>query len=649
MRPLGRLVFVDHEAEIRTAVAKQLKAIISPAAIAASVTGTQREFATGAVDVCLIGSTAGGTSSGSLIDLALLTRRILERSSLRESQISALLLHSTSVGGQKSDAQDANSVSFLKELHYFSLPGAQVPTAESAVQNLTRPPFDTAHFVHLGDDLTSSDFERHVEFLSGYLCSWSASSERRTLQGWRDAEQKEKGRASELTLRTLGYASIDGTAWDLATSESENLALRVLGRWIDGVSSGSFSVTSGMSPSPAAGSPAMAEINNLLETLGLNNEQVAESIPGLLRGDVSRRIDAYATDVWNRVSGLPSAVSDLANLVSALATMISADTTPGASSQDSVSRITQTVRQELNARLQQAISRIQNRLFQDMDTPQRLQRAATTLSTCLSRTDAAIASCSAQKADVQQTFASLCSSFMQADDSESEGKRIAALQSFCQQYCMLLVCQTVCQCMIGYLTTLREHIVRQQTETLAGFRSRLLELAAILGRTYTDAGRVPTEVVDSFEMYLQSAGQFRVSALLRSADSVERHAALIAADATSFLISATGSARMDSKKIARRDRENFPADAHPVLSNVGGGRRVLARIPSNLATESWRPRLQAEFGDCVSIHQARLQEVSVVCEVEDIGIPTIVDSLTHLRPRVVEMSERLHCRTDISF
>lgn len=42
-------------------------------------------------------------------------------------------------------------------------------------------------------------------------------------------------------------------------------------------------------------------------------------------------------------------------------------------------------------------------------------------------------------------------------------------------------------------------------------------------------------------------------------------------------------------------------------------------------------------------------QIRLFCEVEGISLPSILESLTHLRPRVQEMSERVHVRSDIAW
>lgn len=577
MRPLGRLVFVDHQDRIRDSIQRMLRLITDKSALAAAAAGTGHTFATDAtdaVDVCLIGSTSGGTASGCLADLGFLTRHILNRNGLPTSHISALLLHSTSIGGQRSDAQDANSVSFLQELHHYGLSGLQRTTTTRTTSVPAGHPFDTSIFVHLGDDLTTQHLEKQLDHISSYLVTWAASPDRAILESWRMAEQEHQPELHAGTVRTLGCATTDGSTWNTASAEAEGLALQLVRHWLE-------------SDVPASSSPATERRHNpggtdthnshaaLLEALSLQPEQILRLVPGLLGGDISRRIDAYAADVWRRLSQPSAQFGQPSDFVDRLAGTLSADATAGAQATDSAARITQTVRQELNSRLQQSCTRLRARVLQDLDSPQRLQAAGHTLQVCLQQLDDATAACTAQQADVQQTFAALCSGMLQPADP-SAAPTSAALRAFSQQYCMLLICQTVCQCVIGHLQNLREFAQKLQQDTTADYRSVLLQLVTALHRSSGQPSRIPAELLEAFEQSVQSSGHFTVSAVLRNPQAAARHAAMLTAQATSFLFSARVHSHAQHNAEAAQPRASLPQDAHPQLSNVGGGRRVLA-------------------------------------------------------------------------
>jgi hypothetical protein len=647
MRPLGRLAFVDHRRSIQEAILRLLQSITSKAAVEQATTALSAPVTADQVDICLIGSTSGGTASGILLDLGFLARQILNRQGLQSSRVTALLVHSTSIGGQTSDAQDANSVCFLKEMNYYSLPGSQIPAEAGGATPAGGRPFDSTVFVHCGDDLSTANYEKHVDALGDYLAAWTGTSARAPLEAWRALEQSRHREQRELRVRALGLATVDVNQWNAATWKSEFLAMQLMQRWLD------LAVTAANSPislaerrSDGAAESSPGDREAFLESLFLKNEQIVELLPSLLRGDMGRRVETYAADVWKRASQECPQNGDPARLVGMLAGIVSSDASAGSLASDSVARMTQTVRQELQRRTQQLGTRLHARLLQDVDKSPGFEELHATIATCLSRVDAAITSATAQKADVQQTFADLCASFLPADGASASD---AVPRSFCQQYCMLIVCQTVCQSIIAWFTGLREFLNRQQTEIMATVRNELQQAIAVLGRNTPDQHSVRPGLLDEFASWQSGSGKFRLSGMLRNSDSSERAAAVLTADATAFLLTAGEPIPTTGPAEIAADRSRLPASAHPLLSNVGGGRRVLARIPETLASDRLLPRLQAEFGDCVVCQTASQPAVTLICEVEGIYVPTILDELTHLRPRALEMADRIHTRCDIGW
>ena len=654
MRPLGRLAYTDHQTAINAKITDILQRILSEESIQLTRQQTGLEYDTESFDVCLVGSTAGGTSSGMMLDVAFQLRRLLRSNGICQPvRISAMLLHGTSTGGRQTDAQDANSVCFLKELQHYGLAGAQLPNDIRCPGRTSQRPFDDAWFVHLGDDLTSADYLRHTERLSEFLRLWSTSPHRQVLEAWHQEDDTDGGnQLAEMKIRTLGYDVVDVESWHDARNESVNLAVETIRRWLlplptSGVDEHGKSILTAIAEDSAE------ELEQLFESLSLSNSKIVEFIPSLLRGEIGKRIETYASDIWRRVQQDPAVLNDLGNMANTLASLVSEDASSGSQAADSVARITQTIRQSLISRLQMSYKKINQHITGLLDAPFRLDRAGYALAACQSRVDAAIAACSSQKADVQQTFTELCNSFINSQENSAGAVSQMVPRNFCQQYCMLMTCQTVCQCVISHLTTLREHLEKQNENVLVAVRDQLQTISGSLSVNSVMNSAVSGELVQAFEVYLQHSGQFRLCALAKGELNASQASASLVADATGFMmkqlsrpvdqnVSGTTSARAASGT-------SFPAAARPTLSNVGGGQRVLAVVPTGIAPDSWNTRLAAEFGNCVQTVQDERTDVSAFCEVGGIVIPAIVDALTYFRPRVIEMAERLHSRKDIAW
>lgn len=650
MRPLGRLAFIDHQARLRDTVTSLVAGISAETAVAETAARTGLPFRTGGIDICLIGATSGGCGSGCLMDMGFMAKRILHRNGLPNSTVTAMLLHATSVGRQHSDAQDANSVSFLKELSYFSLPGTGLSSDERTLPTGSSPgPFDSTFFIHLGDDLTNADFDDQIASVCRYLRSWSFAPERAELESWRTAERAEQGHQSELTLRTFGLAALDGSVCQLAGSESESLALALVHLWLEQDSAAGSGHNDGAARKALAHDVEFAqEVQSLLESVALTGQQIQEFIPLLLRGETGKRIEACSADVWRQLtSQLPDEV-DLEDLVSHLAAIVSQDGTSDTSSAHSVSRVARTVQQELARRLQQTSLRIRQQLCQTADRPFHLARARFLLQACLERVDEAVEACSLQKSEVQEAFAALCTAFLSGKGQQSGSHSLAARKSFCQQYCLLLICQAVCQCVISHLMSLRETLINQHLAAISACQRQLRQIASGMIRDGVALASLPSDTVEAFERFQLVSGQFRISTLLRTPDDPPRSGAALASDAVSFFAAKTRGAET-AECPADAGTAGFPSTASPVLANVGGGRRVLALIPSASLAATWKPRLQAEFGDCVVVREAPGQGITACCEVEGIFVPAVIESLTHLRPGVAELAERVHSRIDIAW
>ncbi len=152
LRPLGRLALMSNSkrvmATIRSAITK----------VTAANSGTPPR-------IVLVASISGGTGSGMLLDLAYAARTELRTAGFPNAPVDGVLLHSTPVGAGR-DKAILNAVATLCELDHFSTPGSFYP----GEQLLQTPPFHgnnqtftTTQFLHLGEDLTGTDWLRAVD------------------------------------------------------------------------------------------------------------------------------------------------------------------------------------------------------------------------------------------------------------------------------------------------------------------------------------------------------------------------------------------------------------------------------------------------------------------------------------------------------
>jgi hypothetical protein len=211
---------------------------------------------------------------------------------------------------------------------------------------------------------------------------------------------------------------------------------------------------------------------------------------------------------------------------------------------------------------------------------------------------------------------------------------------------MLLVCQTVCQSVGTHLRNLRDGIAKLGTEKLAIVRHRINAMCSMGNESRSTDNPSPSQMLDVFDDYLTKSRRFELSVLLQR-DPRPSDLQVLNAEAASFLFQSMGPQSAGLPDLAPQTTVAFPATARPLLRNVGGGQRVLAALPEQIPGEPWKQRIQAEFGPCVSLCPMSRTDITVLCEVEGVAISALIDSLSHLKPKVVELAGRLHSRQDI--
>lgn len=632
LRPLGRLAFVDHQEEIRERLRLCLQSATQAASVRTTAEETNLPFTAEELDVVLIGSTSGGTGSGSLIDAAWLVRSLRNEKQLPRTRVASVMLHGTAPGRQTADMQDANTISFLKELNYFCLPGVQCPVnarrsghAESAL------PFDDAWLLHLGDELSGSEFHKALESVADYLELRTLSPARREMDVWREPGANGKCQEHELFLRTFGLAKVSEDAWGAAHTQATHLCRGIICRWLSAGQDDAL---------PGALAHTANEVSQLVNNLAISSEGVIQLVPKLLNAERSRRLNEYASGVISRLAqesvGEPNTIGQITEL-------ITRDMAAGASVRSEITVIVDEVRRDLASGLSRAVSQIEKHIQQCLDGGGRLQAAERSLAALLRSADNAITAGAAQKNDLEHIFAELFStfSFGEADVADS------ALRAFNRQYCMLLACQLTCQCVSVHMKSLRESLQRLRDEKLSALRIRVKLLSGGFETSPMSGTPLSDLLPAAFDEFLVSQGRFRLS-LLQHQDVRPTDTSTLTSDAANFLLMTVSHGASSTAGAADRSvSTTFPGNARPPLRNVGGGQRVVAAVPQGISPETWLAQLQNEFGQCVSVVSMNREDICVFCETEGIAISAVIDSFSHLKPKVVELAGRLHSRQDI--
>jgi serine/threonine protein kinase len=155
IRPLGRLVFMDHRERVGDVLRDALRDAIDPERLAALANHAGIPVADGPAVVRIVGSINGGTASGMLLDVGPLVR---EAATLmqRPVRIEGVLLHATPRKSALADVAAANGHALLQELNHLVALLNEPGRAEVFA------PFDSARMTWLGERLAPPDLEQAV-------------------------------------------------------------------------------------------------------------------------------------------------------------------------------------------------------------------------------------------------------------------------------------------------------------------------------------------------------------------------------------------------------------------------------------------------------------------------------------------------------
>jgi eukaryotic-like serine/threonine-protein kinase len=206
-RPLGRLAFVDHMADITGRLRDALRLITAPESLAKTSKATGMEFRDPTPRVFLIASISGGTGSGMAFDMAHLVRRSLEHLGLPAQCLCGMFTHSTTCVPERKTLAIADAYAWLREWRYWQANKDSREMADSrpTVGGGNTPPLSQTYLVHLGDDIGDEEFEHAANDVAAYLDLDVATAggeffdKCRQYQDSQDPSQKPEAR-----LRTLG-------------------------------------------------------------------------------------------------------------------------------------------------------------------------------------------------------------------------------------------------------------------------------------------------------------------------------------------------------------------------------------------------------------------------------------------------------------
>jgi serine/threonine protein kinase len=606
IRPLGRLALMDHEAAIRNRLQTTIKHALTDESIVATRQDINLPIQASCLDVVVVGSTAGGTGSGAILDVGGIIRDVLQDLDIGMTNIIGFLVHATSSQREVGDIQEANTISCLKELCHYRTPGLEESN-----------PFDHTYVIQLGDSLTSPEFATRGDQVAEYIYRTSASTERTHVDHWRDMDTSKAVGANG--LRTIGYSAVEGSLYDTVSEAAGSLCYALAQKW------------SGHGDTLPA---ELSESRALLQRLSLSEARLSGRIMSILRGEQGKQIEAWSKAKW--ISMTASCGGNLPTCEE-LAAMVDSDFENQA---DSVVEILSSVAKTMPQSATEASEAIRDFLKSLLDQPSRLVGASAAAMEIVTQLDSATNASERLLTEIDRSFHDLKLAIKRNDQTEEE------IKTRCHQYCVVRFYRAIYNYFLEYVrATLKS--ARSTAVNLTELRSSMRGFATGFIKPGTVPASQPDLLVEAFDHHVMTNNQFCLAGLLEQDASIEDATAVLVRDAEAYLLANTDGGGTGSENRANR---SFPESAKPGLLNVGGGRRVIAVLPADTPVEPWKKKLEAIFGDCVIVESTDTQtKLTVTCEIEGISIETLLDNFRHKNPRLMDVASRVHTRIDIDW
>ena len=669
IRPLGRLAFIDHQDQLRDRLETVLAEATTDEALQSTQTATAFPFEEGIADVFIVVSTCGGTGSGAVLDLAYLVRDTFAELKLRCGNLSGLLLHATGSSSRQAELQKASTIACLRELRHFTTPGLSYPGNFARHEGTAEAlPFDHAYVVHLGDELKEDGFAQATKEISEYLHARTLTPARAHFQQWQQCEKDESDfNAGEFAARTFGLTVLDLPRRQQLQCEAAHLCRAVVSRWGEG-----------LQHHEEASAPERFPANaSLLSALKLTKEDVTAQVMAVISGGAGKNLGAYFDGKWKQ---LYQTRREQAPDIQTLLQSIDADISPAANDNpeadtQSPRAVLSTVQDLLKASVQKAKQSIRAHLLSQLDYRQGcLSTTAESTNDLAARLDALLAQCAELLARIDGERKELWRSaaFGQAEPEASQPQPTPAaeqIRTLCHRYCVVRYCELAWQCVIRYVTEVRDLTKEISTELVNlrfGFRKlderfeQQIHEHSVAATNDSESAEpcqpaaipeLAESTLDAFAETIRKNGELQLAQLLAGDQECTRIASWMKEHAIGFL---KEEAFFHHARSEKADADAAPSCPLPIvtkphLSQVGGGGRILAVVPDDIPMQQWLSRVRQEFGDCVSTSSSAGEALFICCEVQGISLDTVIAQLSNHDSQLEQAAWHLHTRTDVEW
>lgn len=629
LRPLGRLALVDHHDAVRRRLRNLVDEATSEEALRVSGERLGIDLDATRFDVFVIASISGGTGSGAVLDTAYLIRDVLPSLGIVDSSVTGILLHSTGQREPQSRIQRANSMSCLAELRRYSMPNLGYPGAAGCrLPECEQAPFDHSYLVQLGTGIPASEFEAGTADVAEYLIHQLTSDTRGYFDRLRsDSRESLDALKSLPTLRTFGVARLSDANLAARADTAVALSRALLKHWM----------MNAKIPREGRGAQdaTIVEYNRrLLQKLELDVDQLVRKAIMVSQGAFGQQATQYFTRELDLENGDSIAFERIDE-------EFARTDASGLPSEHPIVVLSE-LRQQLGKTSSASIAQIYSRILELADhSPARLTVLCETVGDMLSQlenTQRMVAEMLEQtQRDRQQLVnqESLSTADRQLTGSAERHR------AGCRNYITSSFCSGVLECLSRHLNELRTGLREQCSEMMQ---------SATLMAMHEPATAEHLELnplIQALNQKLLESGTLRSEDILHKAPPTGAVPAELKKRVLAFLADASTEVR---GSLDTSNSESVVEQAQPNLSHVGGGRRILAVLPSYLPTADWQRGLERRFGNCVTLSvRPDDAELFVCCEVEDIRLEAIIDRLADNDPAVSEMATRVHTRTDVAW
>lgn len=232
MRPLGRLAFVDHHKTVSTKLRQRIARLLQPELVTQASQSIGVQFA-GKPRAIVVGSVSGGVG-GMLLDVANLTRQLMDESGIGEHDVMGVMIHATGRIPQRAELARVNACAMLRELYAQARPGGWYPGDPACglhPRQNDAAPFRDNYFLHLGNDLSDLEMNAALERVAEYLYRELIGTAGSALRNDRHDAPTHNDRGDVL-LRSFGIAPIGFDESGVVSRAVERTLVELVDLWV---------------------------------------------------------------------------------------------------------------------------------------------------------------------------------------------------------------------------------------------------------------------------------------------------------------------------------------------------------------------------------------------------------------------------------